>query len=208
MSGQPLRSKRVGETITADEWNLLIDEVNALRGLKVSGGSGSGGVVSRMGRALSIVLDPPRALDRIPCIITVAPTYAPMYPGDAVYSGHAVGQPDLSFTDARPVVHRIVRDDDGPTGKGWCGIWPAKVGTTAFLHRTFDSEGALVLLLEVVDERIYTGPCDEGEALNTPTPPNQTQDEPNIQSPGDEGGAGGGGIGTGGVGGVGETTAP
>lgn len=198
-------SVRQHEPVRASWANLVARVLNLL--LKMEGRNGIR--VKITDQRISIIGPEPPEENEIPAVIIDGPIYAPILPGDAKYTVRGINRQAAVLSNVKPVHGRPVRDDDGPTGKGWCGIWPCKIDDPCAIVIRVDATGERIAELKVWTERIYTGPCDEGAALSPPVTPDQTQDEPNIQSPGDEGGAGGGGgVPTGGTGGAGEPAAP
>jgi hypothetical protein len=189
---------RQQEPVRASWANLVARVLNLL--LKMEGRNGIR--VKITDSRISIIGPEPPEENEIPAVIIDGPIYAPILPGDAKYTVRGINRQAAVLSNVKPAHGRPVRDDDGPTGKGWCGIWPCKIDDPCAIVIRVDASGDRIAELKVWTERIYTGPGDEsggGEALNPPVPPS----EPNIQSPGDEGG-GGGGMPTGGTGGAGE----
>jgi hypothetical protein len=193
---------RQHEPVRASWANRVAHALNLL--LRIEGRNGIR--VKITDQRISIIGPEPPEENEIPAVIIDGPIYAPILPGDAKYTVRGINRQAAVLSNVKPAHGRPVRDDDGPTGKGWCGIWPAKIDDPCAIVIRVDAAGERIAELKLWTERIYTGPCDEGEALNPSAPPPPLPD----QTPDDElgGGGGGGAGGVGGVGGVGEPTAP
>jgi hypothetical protein len=163
-SGQAIPEKAPGTTITAEEWNTLVREVNAMRGVRVLGDAGAGGRVTRSGGSMVLSLNPTRKAWVIPGIIKAAPAYAPTWPADAVYTAAAVGEPDLVLEDVLPTFHRLVASEGGPEGKGPSGIMPAKVDDRCYIHWITTDEGELEAHLECPTETLHVVACETAAA--------------------------------------------
>ena len=183
-TGQLIPEKLPGSTITAEEWNTLVREVNALRNIRSIGGDGAtGSRVTRSGNSIVLVNGPARKAHVIPARITAAPAYAPTWPGDCKYSAVAEGEPSIIIEDTLPSFHRLVRDDDGPDGKGECGVWPAKVGDRCYIHWLVNDDGDVEGALECPTERLYAVPCGTSAAVGGATGPGETEvgvDPPSV----------------------------